>query len=128
MSFSTSTQLGGKRQNTSATTYSRKNRFRLSTINVATFLTPPPSDFFSSFAIALAPFTGSVICDKLRVCRVNELTIDNEQLTIMVSLRDELKLFLNYFRRKFLNCQLSIVNSTTPNLRIPSPELFFRIS
>ena len=38
-------------------------------------------------------------------------------MTIMVSLRDELKLFLN-FRRKFLNCQLSIVNSTTPNLSI----------
>ena len=51
---------------------------------------------------------------QIGVCRVNKLTIDNEQLTIMVSLRDELKLFLNYFRRKFLNCQLSIVNSTTP--------------
>ena len=45
---------------------------------------------------------------QISVCRVNKLTIDNEQLTIMVSLRDELKLFLNYFRRKFLNCQLSI--------------------
>ena len=49
------------------------------------------------------------------VCRVNKLTIDNEQLTIMVSLRDELKLFLNYFRRKFLNCQLSTVNCQFDN-------------
>ena len=59
---------------------------------------------------------------QIGVCRVNKLTIDNEQLTIMVSLRDELKLFLNYFRRKFLNCQLSIVNSTT--LNIPTPPQF----
>ena len=59
---------------------------------------------------------------QIGVCRVNKLTIDNEQLTIMVSLRDELKLFLNYFRRKFLNCQLSIANSTT--LNIPTPPQF----
>ena len=52
---------------------------------------------------------------QIGVCRVNKLTIDNEQLTIMVSLRDELKLFLNYFRRKFLNCQLSIVNCQFDN-------------
>ena len=52
---------------------------------------------------------------QIGVCRVNKLTIDNEQLTIMVSLRDELKLFLNYFRRKFLNCQLSTVNCQFDN-------------
>ena len=28
----------------------------------------------------------------------------------MVSLRDEFKIILNYFRRKYLNCQLSIIN------------------
>ena len=52
---------------------------------------------------------------QIGVCRVNKLTIDNEQLSIMVSLRDELKLFLNYFRRKFLNCQLSTVNCQFDN-------------
>ena len=52
----------------------------------------------------------------------NQLTIDNEQLTIMVSLRDvnsfywEFRKILtvkDYFihpRRGFLNCQLSIIN------------------
>ena len=58
---------------------------------------------------------------QIGVCRVNKLTIDNEQLTIMVSLRDELKLFLNYFRRKFLNCQLSTVNC---QLSIRQPSTF----
>ena len=36
------------------------------------------------------------------------IRIDNEQLTIIVSLTGQFENF--YFRRKFLNCQLSIVN------------------
>jgi len=39
------------------------------------------------------------------------LAIDNEQLTIMVSLRDKSKLFILFERNVLIvNCQLSIVN------------------
>ena len=41
---------------------------------------------------------------------VYEVTVDSVQLTVMVSLRDGLKNILIHFRRKFPNCQLSIVN------------------
>ena len=43
--------------------------------------------------------------------RGNELTMDNEQLTIMVSLRDGFENFLICFQRKHFHCQLSIVNA-----------------
>ena len=36
-----------------------------------------------------------------------KLTIDNEQLTIIVSLRDKFENF-NHFRKKYRNCQLSM--------------------
>jgi hypothetical protein len=38
----------------------------------------------------------------------NELTVDNGQLTVMVSASADV--FKSYFRRKFLNCPLSTVN------------------
>ena len=52
------------------------------------------------------------------------MTIDSEQLTVVVSLRDELNLFI-YFRRKFLNCQLSIVNC---QLIFPLTSSFMNVS
>ena len=45
----------------------------------------------------------------------NELTIDNEHLTIMVSLRDEFEnifWFASEGNALIVNCQLSIVNSS----------------
>ncbi len=42
-----------------------------------------------------------------------KLTIDNEQLTIMVSLRDEFQI-ISEGNTLIVNCQLSIVNSLTP--------------
>ena len=54
------------------------------------------------------------------------MTIDNEQLTIIVSLRDEFEIiFLICFRRKLLNCQLSTVNCQLSIVNLANPGLPF---
>ena len=51
-----------------------------------------------------------VLCE-YKASGKDKLTIDNEQLTIMVSLRDKSKLFILFERNALIvNCQLSIVN------------------